>query len=63
MPAGHVDDVLRGGGGAAGLLVDGHELPADLVLNTSGRSARAADDLRRLEKGARSVLCVPSLPS
>ncbi|MCY1143048.1 FAD-dependent oxidoreductase [Actinoplanes sp. Pm04-4] len=43
---GHVDDVLRAGGRAAGLRVDGRELPAELVINASGRSARLAADLR-----------------
>jgi 2-polyprenyl-6-methoxyphenol hydroxylase-like FAD-dependent oxidoreductase len=38
---GHVDGVLQRHGRAAGLLVDGHELEADLVLDCSGRSGRA----------------------
>jgi len=49
---GHVDDVLRSGGRAVGLLVDGLQLPADLVLNASGRSGRIGDDLRASEIGA-----------
>ncbi|AGZ44828.1 FAD-dependent oxidoreductase [Actinoplanes friuliensis] len=44
--AGHADDVLSTGGRATGLRVDGAELPADLVLNASGRNGRLADDLR-----------------
>jgi 2-polyprenyl-6-methoxyphenol hydroxylase-like FAD-dependent oxidoreductase len=43
---GHADDVLRVGGRAAGLLVDGVEQPADLVLNATGRAGRLGDDLR-----------------
>ena len=49
---GHADDVLRVRGRAAGLRVDGHELPADLVLNASGRNGRFGDDLRVPEAGA-----------
>ena len=49
---GHVDDVARSGGRAAGLLVDGLHLGADLVLNASGRSGRIGDDLRAPEVGA-----------
>jgi 2-polyprenyl-6-methoxyphenol hydroxylase-like FAD-dependent oxidoreductase len=43
---GHVDGVLASGGRVRGLLVDGRELPADLVVDASGRSGRAADGLR-----------------
>jgi 2-polyprenyl-6-methoxyphenol hydroxylase-like FAD-dependent oxidoreductase len=43
---GHADDVLRVRGRAAGLRVDGADLPADLVLNASGRSGRIGDTLR-----------------
>ncbi|GAB1693307.1 FAD-dependent oxidoreductase [Krasilnikovia sp. M28-CT-15] len=43
---GHADDVLRGGGRARGVRVDGRDLDADLVLNATGRSGRFADDLR-----------------
>ncbi|MBU2670367.1 FAD-dependent oxidoreductase [Actinoplanes bogorensis] len=46
LRSGHVDDVLRSGGRATGLRVDGHDLPADLVINAAGRAARLADDLR-----------------
>jgi 2-polyprenyl-6-methoxyphenol hydroxylase-like FAD-dependent oxidoreductase len=46
LRCGHVDDVLRSGGRAAGLRVDGAEVPADLVLNASGRAGRIGDDLR-----------------
>jgi 2-polyprenyl-6-methoxyphenol hydroxylase-like FAD-dependent oxidoreductase len=51
MP-GHADGVLRERGRAAGLRVDGEELPADLVLNASGRSGRIGDDLRAPEEGS-----------
>jgi 2-polyprenyl-6-methoxyphenol hydroxylase-like FAD-dependent oxidoreductase len=46
LALGHADDVLRAGGRAAGLRVDGRDLPADLVINASGRAARLADDVR-----------------
>lgn len=42
---GHVDGVLERAGRAVGLLVDGHEVGADLVLDCSGRSGRAAAGL------------------
>ncbi|WP_127502547.1 FAD-dependent oxidoreductase [Actinoplanes solisilvae] len=48
---GHVDDVLRSGGRAAGLLVDGRPLAAELVINASGRSARLAADVRAPAEG------------
>src|SRR3954452_23554149 len=43
---GHVDRVLTDGGRARGLVVDGAELDADLVIDASGRSGHAADDVR-----------------
>ena len=43
---GHVDAVLAEGGRARGLLVDGAELPADLVVDASGRSGRVTRHLR-----------------
>ena len=43
---GHADDVLRTGGRAAGLRVDGHAIAADLVINAAGRAGRLADDVR-----------------
>ena len=43
---GHVDGVLTAGGRVRGLLVDGAPLEADLVVDASGRSGRAIDDLR-----------------
>jgi 2-polyprenyl-6-methoxyphenol hydroxylase-like FAD-dependent oxidoreductase len=43
---GHVDEVLVRDGRAAGLRVDGAELPADLVIDASGRSGRVTRDLR-----------------
>src|SRR4051812_11370014 len=49
---GQAQDVLRVRGRAAGLRVDGRELPADLVINATGRSGRIADDLRAPEEGA-----------
>ena len=46
LRCGHVEDVLRSQGRAAGLRVDGAELAADLVLDASGRAGRIGDDLR-----------------
>ena len=43
---GHVDAVLAGCGRARGLVVDGTELPADLVIDASGRSSRVTRGLR-----------------
>ena len=43
---GHVDRVLTSGGRACGIVVDGSRLEADLVVDASGRSGRAANDLR-----------------
>jgi 2-polyprenyl-6-methoxyphenol hydroxylase-like FAD-dependent oxidoreductase len=43
---GHVDSVVADGGRARGLLVDGRELPADLVIDASGRSSRVTRSLR-----------------
>ncbi|PRY23320.1 FAD-dependent oxidoreductase [Pseudosporangium ferrugineum] len=47
----HADDVLSEHGRAAGLRVDGATLPADLVVNASGRAGRIADGLRAPEEG------------
>ena len=43
---GHVDAVLCTDGRVHGLVVDGSPLDADLVVDASGRSGRAADELR-----------------
>jgi 2-polyprenyl-6-methoxyphenol hydroxylase-like FAD-dependent oxidoreductase len=43
---GHVDGVVVSGGRARGLVVDGRTLDADLVVDASGRSGRAADGVR-----------------
>ncbi len=43
---GHVDHVLMLGGRASGLVVDGADLGADLVIDASGRSGKAADGVR-----------------
>lgn len=43
---GHVDAVTVDDGRATGLVVDGSPLPADLVLDASGRSGRATRALR-----------------
>jgi 2-polyprenyl-6-methoxyphenol hydroxylase-like FAD-dependent oxidoreductase len=42
---GHVEGVLQQDGRAAGLLVDGSRLEADLVVDASGRSGRVTRDL------------------
>jgi 2-polyprenyl-6-methoxyphenol hydroxylase-like FAD-dependent oxidoreductase len=52
MLLGHADDVLASGDRAAGLLVDGKEVPAELVLNASGRNGRIGTGLRDEEEGA-----------
>ncbi|WP_250005395.1 FAD-dependent monooxygenase [Actinoplanes sp. M2I2] len=51
LARGHVDDVARAGERATGLVVDGRELTAELVINASGRSARFAADLRAPAEG------------
>ncbi|HEY6294409.1 MAG TPA: NAD(P)-binding protein [Streptosporangiaceae bacterium] len=43
---GHADGVTSRHGRAAGLRVDGAELPADLVIDASGRAGRATRSLR-----------------
>jgi 2-polyprenyl-6-methoxyphenol hydroxylase-like FAD-dependent oxidoreductase len=43
---GHVDGVVTSGGRARGIVVDGRSLEADLVVDASGRSGRAADGVR-----------------
>jgi 2-polyprenyl-6-methoxyphenol hydroxylase-like FAD-dependent oxidoreductase len=43
---GHVDAVVLEGPRARGLVVDGAELPADLVIDASGRAGRATRGLR-----------------
>ncbi|HEX2705563.1 MAG TPA: FAD-dependent oxidoreductase [Candidatus Lustribacter sp.] len=43
---GHVDGVLSSGGRVHGVMVDGARLEADLVVDASGRSGRATDELR-----------------
>jgi len=43
---GHVDGMLSSGGRVRGIVVDGRPLEADLVVDASGRSGRAADDVR-----------------
>lgn len=43
---GHVDEVLVRDGRAVGLRVDGAEVPADLVIDASGRAGRVTRDLR-----------------
>jgi 2-polyprenyl-6-methoxyphenol hydroxylase-like FAD-dependent oxidoreductase len=43
---GHVDGVTRRHGRAAGILVDGSDLAADLVIDASGRAGRSTRSLR-----------------
>ncbi|MEJ8277905.1 NAD(P)/FAD-dependent oxidoreductase [Pseudonocardia spirodelae] len=45
LRCGHVDRVAVTGGRAHGLVVDGETLPADLVVDASGRAGRATRDL------------------
>ncbi|MFI7547104.1 FAD-dependent oxidoreductase [Actinoplanes sp. NPDC049599] len=59
---GHADAVLRSRGRAAGLLVDGVELPAELVLDASGRAGRIGTDLRAPGLGADCGLAYVSRP-
>jgi 2-polyprenyl-6-methoxyphenol hydroxylase-like FAD-dependent oxidoreductase len=49
---GRADDVLRARGRAAGLLIDGRWVEAELVVDASGRGGRLADDLRAPGVGA-----------
>jgi 2-polyprenyl-6-methoxyphenol hydroxylase-like FAD-dependent oxidoreductase len=42
---GHVESVVAEGGRAAGLVVDGRKVAADLVIDASGRNGRATRDL------------------
>jgi 2-polyprenyl-6-methoxyphenol hydroxylase-like FAD-dependent oxidoreductase len=46
LRVGHVDAVAEAEGRAAGLVVDGSPLPADLVIDASGRSGRVTRQLR-----------------
>ena len=46
MRRGHVEDVTRRHGRADGIRVDGADLPADLVIDASGRAGRATRSLR-----------------
>lgn len=48
---GHVDAVTRRHGSAAGILVDGSELAADLVIDASGRAGRSTRSLRTAAAG------------
>jgi len=57
---GHADEVLRSGGHATGLRVDGAEVAADLVINASGRSGRLVGDLRAPEIGGDTGLAYVS---
>ncbi|MGN6244176.1 MAG: NAD(P)/FAD-dependent oxidoreductase, partial [Motilibacteraceae bacterium] len=41
---GHADRVLVEGGRAAGVMVDGHRLAADVVVCAAGRASRLAED-------------------
>jgi 2-polyprenyl-6-methoxyphenol hydroxylase-like FAD-dependent oxidoreductase len=42
---GHVEDVVRQGGRAVGIRVDGTDVPADLVIDASGRAGRVTRSL------------------
>jgi 2-polyprenyl-6-methoxyphenol hydroxylase-like FAD-dependent oxidoreductase len=49
---GHADEVLAVRGRAVGLRVDGAELPADLVIDATGRNGRLGGDGRAPAEGA-----------
>jgi flavin-dependent dehydrogenase len=51
LRSGHVDSVTITEGEVSGVVVDGEELPADLVIGATGRSGRLADDLRPAAEG------------
>ena len=51
LTVGHADAVISRSGHAAGVLVDGHELAADLVIDASGRSGRLTRGLRPPAEG------------
>lgn len=51
LRAGHADGVLSERGRAAGLRVDGVDVPFELVINASGRSGRLVNDRRAPEIG------------
>jgi 2-polyprenyl-6-methoxyphenol hydroxylase-like FAD-dependent oxidoreductase len=51
LRTGHADSVTVGDGRVSGVMVDGAELAADLVIDASGRSGRLGDGLRPAELG------------
>jgi 2-polyprenyl-6-methoxyphenol hydroxylase-like FAD-dependent oxidoreductase len=51
LVAGHVDTVVQEGGRVIGVAAEGRPLPADLVLDASGRAGRATRALRGAAEG------------
>lgn len=48
---GHVESLLIGRGGVRGVVVDGREVEADLVIDASGRSGKLGDGVRPAGEG------------
>jgi 2-polyprenyl-6-methoxyphenol hydroxylase-like FAD-dependent oxidoreductase len=48
---GHVDRIEQDSGRAVGVMVDGRKVPADLVIDASGRSSRITDGIRPQAEG------------
>ena len=51
LRTGHADSVTVRGGRVTGVVVDGADLPVDLVIDASGRSGRLGDGLRPAGEG------------
>ncbi|MDT4942736.1 MAG: hypothetical protein QOJ34_2825, partial [Pseudonocardiales bacterium] len=51
LRTGHADSVAARAGRVTGVVVDGAELPADLVIDATGRAGRLGDGLRPAEQG------------
>ncbi|MCV7169698.1 FAD-dependent monooxygenase [Mycobacterium manitobense] len=51
MRTGHVDTVWRPAGRAAGAVVDGRPVPADVVIDASGRTSRVTEGIRPPAEG------------
>jgi 2-polyprenyl-6-methoxyphenol hydroxylase-like FAD-dependent oxidoreductase len=51
LTCGHVDRIEQDGGRAVGVTVDGETVPADVVIDASGRSSRFTDGIRPPAEG------------
>jgi 2-polyprenyl-6-methoxyphenol hydroxylase-like FAD-dependent oxidoreductase len=51
LVCGHVDRIEQDGGRAVGVRVDGRTLPADVVIDASGRASRFTDGIRPQAEG------------